>query len=480
VFVGGLALYLASMAPTVLWGDDAELQRIVLTGEQRTIGQSGEASHLLWLWLARAFVGGTPWLPLDAAGRTNLVSALFGAAALPFAYGAAAELARPYTPRWRLAGLAAAGALALSHTFWLFAARPDAYSLQTALLVGALWALLRWRRAGGVTSLAGAVVAVLAALLNHVMILASGFGLAALAWTAPRERRRELGAAILVAAVLGALALVAPGAAGVPQGDLAGAVLRYRAAPPSARELAAVPAYLLYQFPLSSVMAAVGAAWLARRDPALAAGLALLYLGNVTLVLGRLASVRDDFGFFLPSYVPVALLIGLGAVAMDGRVARGALAGLVAAPLLVYPAAAAAGGALAARFTSARQLPGRDPVGYYLLPPKTNYLGARRFSDLALAALERDAVVVSDWLPHQTLLYAQRVEGARPDDRLELINAGNGAQLGFLLEQRRTGRPLYLADASPMPYYELDEIRRCFTITPQPPVFRLTPTGACG
>jgi hypothetical protein len=150
------------------------------------------------------------------------------------------------------------------------------------------------------------------------------------------------------------------------------------------------------------------------------------------------------------------------------------------APVVVYPLATTAGGALAARFTSARQLPGRDPVGYYLLPPKMGYLGARRFADAALAAFGRNAIVVSDWLPYQTLLYAQRVEGMRPDVRLEMINAGGGAQLGFLLSQRSVGRPLYLADASPLPYYEMDDIRRCFGVTPQPPVFRLEYRGGCG
>ena len=219
VLLGGLALYLASVAPTVLWGDDAELQRIVLTGEQRTIGQSGEASHLLWLWLARGFVGATGWVPLDAAGRTNLVSALFGAATLPLMYGAGVELVRPFAPRpgvTEVAGLAAAGALAVSHTFWLFSVRPDAYSLQTALLAGAVWALLRWRRVGGAWLLGVAALAVIAALLNHVMILASGFGLAALAVTAPRDRRRELGLAAVVAGGFGVVALAAAGAGAFP------------------------------------------------------------------------------------------------------------------------------------------------------------------------------------------------------------------------------------------------------------------------
>ncbi|HEV2123773.1 MAG TPA: hypothetical protein VGW38_13500, partial [Chloroflexota bacterium] len=52
VLLFGAALYITSLAPSVLWGDDAELQRIVVTGEARAIGQSSRASHLLWLAIA--------------------------------------------------------------------------------------------------------------------------------------------------------------------------------------------------------------------------------------------------------------------------------------------------------------------------------------------------------------------------------------------------------------------------------------------
>ena len=216
VLVGGLALYCATVAPTVLWGDDAELQRIVLTGEQRTLGQSGAASHLLWLTVTRAFVAATGWVPLDAAGRTNLVSALAGAFALPLIYGAAAEVARAAGRNATVSGLAAAGGFGLSHTFWLLAVRPAVYTLQTALLTCAVWALLRWRRTGGWWLLALAALAVAAALLNHVMILASGLGLAAIALSAQAARRRTLLRPAVGAALVAAVLLALAAARGVP------------------------------------------------------------------------------------------------------------------------------------------------------------------------------------------------------------------------------------------------------------------------
>ena len=137
------------------------------------------------------------------------------------------------------------------------------------------------------------------------------------------------------------------------------------------------------------------------------------------------------------------------------------------------PLAAALAGPLAARLAPARHLPGRDPVAFYLAPAKAGYRGARAYGETALAALEPNAAVVADWLPYQTLLYLQRVEGQRPDVALAQINAGAG-QLRFLLAHAGA-HPLYLADNAPFPYYEMPEIERCFHVAQQGVVFRLTP-----
>lgn len=516
VGLAGLALYVTTLAPTLLWGDDAELQRIVQTGEPRTLGQSSAASHLLWLALARRFVAATGWLPLDPAGRTNLVSALCAAAALPFVSLAASELAAgraaedeasPATllapPGATLAGLAAAVALGLSHTFWLLAVRPDAYTLQMALLAAAVWLVLRWRRTARLVALLGAAACAAAALLNHPMILASAPALAWLALSTGGRARRRLVPAAAIAGAAALTGLAAAVAAGVPLAALVATLARFRPQLASPRDVLAVPAYLVYQFPPALVLALPGAWRLWQERRAVLAGLALLYAGNALLPLTFY--VRDRFLFFLPSYLPVALLIGAGAAELaergltfrrapalasdrgssgigpplsplssGPRVRWPALAALLAAPLVVYPLAAATAGAAAARLAPARRLPGRDPIAFYLLPPKAGYYGARDYAAQAMASLAPGAAVVADWLPYQPLRYLQAVEGVRPDVELAMINAGGGAQLRFLLAQP-PGRPLYLADDSPLPYYELEAISRCFGLTAEGVVYRLQP-----
>ena len=74
--------------------------------------------------------------------------------------------------------------------------------------------------------------------------------------------------------------------------------------------------------------------------------------------------------------------------------------------------------------------------------------------------------------------YVQAVEGGRPDVRLEMINAGDGRQLTFLRAQS-AATPLFLADISPPPYYEIDDIRECFDIEVVGVVYRLRRKAGC-
>ena len=230
-----LALYLVTMAPTVLWGDDAELQRIVVTGEARTIGQSSAASYLLWLALTRPFVQATAVVPLDPAGRTSLRLGAHGGAGagvrLPGGTGAGASAGR----RARLAGLLRAGALGVS--------------LHVLAAGGAPGGLHPVRAAGGAGDVGDAVLA--ADVPAGVARRRGGGdgagadesrahggvrpGLVALAVAVPRPQRRRLLPAVAGALALGAVALgAALVALGAPLVDLLPVAIAFRPAAPFA------------------------------------------------------------------------------------------------------------------------------------------------------------------------------------------------------------------------------------------------------
>jgi SAM-dependent methyltransferase len=70
-----LAFYISTLAPTVLWGDDAFFQRSAFDG---TLPRDG-GGHWLWFMLARAIVH---ILPGEVAYKVNLLSALAGTATI--------------------------------------------------------------------------------------------------------------------------------------------------------------------------------------------------------------------------------------------------------------------------------------------------------------------------------------------------------------------------------------------------------------
>ena len=136
-----------------------------------------------------------------------------------------------------------------------------------------------------------------------------------------RSARRQLVAAVLLTVALALVALAGVALRGLPVMGLLGAVTSYRAHFPLLRDALLLPAYLAYQFPLSLPLALIGASarWLWRRDRAVLIGLLILYLGNALLMLTRHHPgmyVRDQFLFYLASYLPVALLVGLGAAVL--------------------------------------------------------------------------------------------------------------------------------------------------------------------
>lgn len=115
---GVLLFCLYTVAPTVLWGDDAYFQRAAFTAELRPDG----SGHRLWLQLAQLFLH-VPWG--DVAFRANLLSAVAAAVTVLVGFLAACELGL------RTAGASVAAlSLAVGHTLWM---KPAVRAGQTAL-----------------------------------------------------------------------------------------------------------------------------------------------------------------------------------------------------------------------------------------------------------------------------------------------------------------------------------------------------------
>ena len=136
VFFFSLAFYVATLAPTVQWGDFGGFQTRVSIGELELY----PAGHPLWNLVARPFVWFVPFG--DDAFRVNLSSAFFAALALATLYLGALRLTGS-----RSASILAVLALGISHTFWTYAVVPKAYSLTLFILASCILLLQQWRGA---------------------------------------------------------------------------------------------------------------------------------------------------------------------------------------------------------------------------------------------------------------------------------------------------------------------------------------------
>lgn len=166
--------------------------------------------------------------------------------------------------------------------------------------------------------------------------------------------------------------------------------------------------YLALDFPTPLVLLALVGISRAGRLRSGPVGAALIALLVVHLLWAVRYDVPDQYSFFIPSVVIIAIWIGIGADAVLGRWSRRmpvVLLGLALVPPAVYAplpwAARAAGVSLGVR----REVPYRDSYQFYLWPWKTGYRGPERFAKEIQQSLPRNAVLIGDYASHRPLHY---------------------------------------------------------------------------
>lgn len=459
-----LALYLATLAPTVTLVDSGELV-VAAHG----LGVAHPPGFPLWLLLAHLATL-LPWG--SVAERVNASSALFAAlaaAVLVLAFreasrdGARANRVEAAPWRWTdLVPAALAGLLlATSRTFWSYATLAEVYTLNTLLAIGILALLLRWRRdpAHDAPLLLAAALFGLALGVHHVTIGLLLPALAFLVWRSAgrpfyRSRRLTRTAAVALAACA-AIYLYLPWGAAHPTGlnwgdpssprrllwHLTGRQYRsfFDASFESLRaETLDWLALLGRSFgppwlPLALLLALAGFVTLRRSDRTLFATLAILVATNSAFAL--LYSIAEDKdAYYLPTIVALCLAAGAGARALlarlDGPRRAGAAVALLSLPLL------AAGSAWRALDRSADRI------------------AAELVADALDGVATNGVLFTGEWQLYSPLLYFREVEGLRRDvvaiDVQLLRRSWYFAFLDrlapVLLEGARPAVDLYLAD----------------------------------
>ena len=133
--VTALALYIRTLAPSLLWGDSAEFQTL-----SYTLGMTHPSGYMTQIMFGKLFT----YIPVgNIAYRVNLMSAFFGALAVAETY-----LIVRLLGGWRIAGFSASILLALTEGFWWRALLAESYAPAAGMLATIWLLVLLWRNSG--------------------------------------------------------------------------------------------------------------------------------------------------------------------------------------------------------------------------------------------------------------------------------------------------------------------------------------------
>ncbi|HUE99937.1 MAG TPA: DUF2723 domain-containing protein [Anaerolineales bacterium] len=133
--IAALALYIRTLAPSLLWGDSAEFQTL-----SYTLGMTHPSGYMTQVMFGKLFT----YIPVgNIAYRVNLMSASFGALAVAETY-----LIVRLLGGWRIAALSASLLLTLTEGFWWRALLAEAYAPAAGMLATVWLLVLLWRNIG--------------------------------------------------------------------------------------------------------------------------------------------------------------------------------------------------------------------------------------------------------------------------------------------------------------------------------------------
>jgi hypothetical protein len=479
IFVVSFLFYLATLAPTVQWGDFGGFQTRSSVGEL----ELHPFGHPLWNLIARPFVWFVPFG--DDAFRVNLSSAFFASLALVMLYLGALRITASH-----FASLFTVLALAISHTFWTYAVVPKAYSLTLFILATCILLLHQWRnRPGSADRWRIAAVGALTGLgvMNHLIVLTAMPGLLLfIAWHSRRRVRDALayvlGFALGLAPYL-ILLSTAPDKGIVTGAFIPSFIAQFIGVLLSPRELLQGIAFTIvnlgYQFIFMTFVGVWGWWLLWQRDRSLALLLLLIFLGDMAFVMVPTEPpYMMLWHLYHPAYLAFAYALAVGIQALQQRIGRGigqrvAWTAAIVVPVVLIYFLIAPDIARAFDLTErlgVRDFPGRDTVTFLFTPSKAGDFSARVYGESVFATLPPHAVIIADWTPYAALWYLQAVEGRRPDVTLaELTDEPLVQEVN-----RYRDRPVYLADVSR--YYDLESVQTQYRIQQEGPVYRLLPS----
>jgi hypothetical protein len=457
LFVVGFVVYGLTANRGAQWQDSGYHILRVVNGE--VVNPLGLAlSHPLHHNLGRfaAYIG-----MFEPCLAVTLLSSLAAALAVANVFGCVTALTRCLP-----AGLFAALALGLAHTFWQLATLAETYTLTAALLAAECWCIAAFAQSRRGKWLALAWLFNGIGLANHVLALLTIPVLVGVTIVALRRDRANVRAAAAGAGLwlIGSLPYtVLVGWAAYQTGDLAGALRSalfgegYTEAvlnvTPSARQLLVTVAFTLLNFPNLVLPLAAYGLFVARRSDvpmmarrALAAGLL------IHMLFAFRYDIVDQHTFFLPSYLLLTVFAGVGFAGLlqcgtsprRRLVTQLALVSLAWTPALYAVAPYVARTPVVARRLTAlgwpeHRKPYRDDYVYALVPWSVLEDSAERMSRAAIEAAGPAGLIVCEGRMSEFAIRYRVMRGG-----FDGIAVAWAAEPAALEEATRAGRSVVL------------------------------------
>lgn len=479
VFFLALLLYGVTLAPTIGWGDSADLA-LRMKADVEGIYTGRSRSYLLYRIVGHLFQA----IPVgDIGWRTNFMAAFFGAGSIALVYLIARQLALG-----RAAALAAAISLAVGHSFWFMSVTAEVYTFNIFILLMALWMYLKWLEHRRPVFFLLLMVFLGLAASHHV----TGWFLSACYLLAVfiDKKRPSLSLALLgltlllTASVFYWLRLQDALDLGIPVPRAYG-FYQYKNSFHSyslGKSVLDFLIQLLFNFPVLAFFVGVFGVFSSYAGGQLRK-LAPSLLFSLIIVAGGIASsIPDKFNVYVLVWPLFSLFVGIGffyGIEKFTRIKayrRTLLSGLFASPILVYGSCVMASHALGIDITGARTAPYRDNAVYFLWPPKNGDYGPRMYAERALAAAKPDSVILADYTLWRPLRYKQIVEGERKDVDILLVEnvIENGGVTEYLdgLSGKKT---VYLATNTPKTYYQLDLVLEKYRLAQNGELYEILP-----
>jgi hypothetical protein len=486
VFLCSLAFYIATLAPTVIWGDSAAFANDAVHVQLWVSADS----HPLFLLLSHLCLR----LPFEPAYSLNLLCAVIASFAVGVVFSVIHRLTASVP-----AAIVGAVSLLLSHAFWLHAVITEVYDFNVLFLVLTLWLMLKWQENTGRSGWLYLAVFVFAlGLTNHLVLAIESIGLIYFALAVDWKRVLNIKTLLLSAAsfacgfslilYIAAMRFLSGTAASKMVDVATGREFKKAMGTLSwglLRDSLFYLAYLFYQFPFwGFVLGIAGFILLFKRNARIAWAILLLIGLNAVFFLSFGAGVQSTtkYTFYISDYALFSILIGCGFCLLLERFKRRgytrtavAILGLLLAvlfPLLTYQWTPKLSKSLNIDLLHAREIAFRDNEEFFLNPNKRNYNGAEIYAKTALSSATLNSVIIADYTPLQVLRYFQNTNKFRAD--VLLVSSGAGGKAVPLEVRSNYGkRDIYLAGLMPG-YYRIPPLKNEFDFIASGVLYRVS------